>query len=565
MTAAIYARKSTEQAGVADDQKSVARQIEQARRYAAAKGWTVVDEAMFVDDGISGAEFANRPGFLRLMNALKPRPSFNVLIMSEVSRLGREQIETAYALKQLSVSGVRCFGYLEDREMLMESATDKFLMGAVTFAADLEREKARQRTYDAMARKARAGHVTGGRLFGYDNVESVGADGKRSHVERIVNEAEAAVVQRIFQLSVDGHGVKAIAKMLNAEGAISPRAQRGRSQSWAPSSVREVLFRDVYRGVVTWNRTRKRNQWGVQKQADRPAADLITVPSPALRIVDEDVWSAAHSRLDAVRGIYMVATGGRRFGRPALGDPSKYLLTNLASCGRCGGSMKVRSGTHGKAGRKYFYGCSGYHDRGRTICTNNADVPMADADDIVIEALLDDVLDTTMIAEAIDEALRLVMGDNGAAGKATNLDVQIAKVNAERDRLVAAIAAGGSLDALVRALRTREDERATLEAARHAMRSERRLEATDATRIRRELQELAASWRSVLVSDPAHARPIVASLLNGRVTIRPQENRKWTMTGRGTLSGLFERTIFPSGWRPHRDSNPGFGLERATS
>jgi DNA invertase Pin-like site-specific DNA recombinase len=59
-----------------------------------------------VDDGISGAEFANRPGFLRLMNALKPRPAFQILIMSEESRLGREAIETAYALKQL-VTGRR--------------------------------------------------------------------------------------------------------------------------------------------------------------------------------------------------------------------------------------------------------------------------------------------------------------------------------------------------------------------------------------------------------------------------------------------------------------------------
>lgn len=37
LTAAIYARKSTEQNGVAEDQKSVARQIEHARAYAAVK------------------------------------------------------------------------------------------------------------------------------------------------------------------------------------------------------------------------------------------------------------------------------------------------------------------------------------------------------------------------------------------------------------------------------------------------------------------------------------------------------------------------------------------------
>src|SRR5437867_9127288 len=100
MITAIYARKSTEQAGVADEQKSVARQVEHARAYAARKGWTVSETHTYVDDGISGAEFVKRPGFLRLMNALKPRPPFQVLIMSEESRLGREAIETAYALKQ---------------------------------------------------------------------------------------------------------------------------------------------------------------------------------------------------------------------------------------------------------------------------------------------------------------------------------------------------------------------------------------------------------------------------------------------------------------------------------
>ena len=67
MTAAIYARKSTEETGVADEQKSVARQIEHARHYAQRKGWNIANENVYVDDGISGAEFANRPGFLRLM------------------------------------------------------------------------------------------------------------------------------------------------------------------------------------------------------------------------------------------------------------------------------------------------------------------------------------------------------------------------------------------------------------------------------------------------------------------------------------------------------------------
>jgi DNA invertase Pin-like site-specific DNA recombinase len=43
MIAAIYARKSTDQT-VTDEEKSVTRQAEHARAYAAMKGWTL-DEA----------------------------------------------------------------------------------------------------------------------------------------------------------------------------------------------------------------------------------------------------------------------------------------------------------------------------------------------------------------------------------------------------------------------------------------------------------------------------------------------------------------------------------------
>ena len=143
MVAAIYARKSTDQAGTADDQKSLARQVEHGRAYAVRKGWTVAEDCVFIDDGISGAEFANWPGFLRLMNALKPRPRFQVLVMAEESRLGREAIETAHALKQIVTAGVRVFFYLEDRERTLDSPTDKIMLSLTAFADEFEREKAR--------------------------------------------------------------------------------------------------------------------------------------------------------------------------------------------------------------------------------------------------------------------------------------------------------------------------------------------------------------------------------------------------------------------------------------
>jgi DNA invertase Pin-like site-specific DNA recombinase len=175
MIGAICARKSTDQNGVSDEARSVARQIEHARAYAAGKGWTVAEGHVYVDAGVSGAEFGERrPGFLRLMAAVsrRPRPAFDALVMSEESRLGREAIETAYALKQVIAAGVRVWFYLDDTERTLDSPTDKILLSVTAYADELEREKARQRTYDALIRKARAGHVTGGACFGYRNVEA---------------------------------------------------------------------------------------------------------------------------------------------------------------------------------------------------------------------------------------------------------------------------------------------------------------------------------------------------------------------------------------------------------
>jgi site-specific DNA recombinase len=64
------------------------------------------------------------------------------------------------------------------------------------------------------------------------------ADGTRSHVTREIVPEQATVIRRIFELCGAGYGMKAIAKQLNDAGAPSPRAQRGRSQSWAPTSLR---------------------------------------------------------------------------------------------------------------------------------------------------------------------------------------------------------------------------------------------------------------------------------------------------------------------------------------
>jgi site-specific DNA recombinase len=110
-TAAIYARKSNRkpQRDRADDELSVPLQVATARAFAAARGWTVDTSAVFTDDGVSGAEFARRPGLVRLLAALEPGPPFEMLLVTDRDRLGREQVESAFLLKRLLQSGVHVF------------------------------------------------------------------------------------------------------------------------------------------------------------------------------------------------------------------------------------------------------------------------------------------------------------------------------------------------------------------------------------------------------------------------------------------------------------------------
>ena len=293
MIAAIYARKSTDQTGVSDEEKSVTRQIENAKAYASKKSWTVSENLIYADDGISGAEFLKRPAFLRLMNSLKPRPTFQVLIMSEESRLGREQIETAYALKQIIDAGVRVFFYLEDRERTLENALDKVMLSITNFGAEMEREKAKQRTYDAMLRKAKAGHVTGGKVYGYDNKEMLAPDGRRLHVLRIINSSQAAVVRRVFEMYASRMGISRIAKTLNGERVAPPRGGAG----WAPSAIREILYRPLYRGEIVWNEYQKIERGGTKQRRRRKQDQLIKVDAQDLRIIPTDLWQQVQKRL----------------------------------------------------------------------------------------------------------------------------------------------------------------------------------------------------------------------------------------------------------------------------
>src|SRR5262249_58204996 len=137
----------------------------------------------------------------------------------------------------------------------------------------------------------------------------------RLNVERRSSEAEAAVIREIFEKAAAGWGTRRIAHDLNARGVLAPPPRRaGRPRAWAPSTTYAMLTRSLYRGEIAWNRTRKRNAWGIKRQTVRAEADCVQLEIPALRIVPEPLWQAVRERFRDSRASYLRATNGQLSG-----------------------------------------------------------------------------------------------------------------------------------------------------------------------------------------------------------------------------------------------------------
>ncbi len=515
MIAAVYARKSTEQ-NIADEEKSVTRQVERARAYAQRKGWTVDEAHVYQDDGISGAEFIKRPGFLRLMNALKPRAPFQVLIMSEESRLGREQIETAYALKQIMDAGVRVFFYLEDRERTLDTALEKVMLSLTNFAAEMEREKARQRTRDALQRKAARGHVAGGTVYGYRNVRQA------DHVELAIDPTEAAVVRRIFDAIAQGDGFARIAQAFNREGIPGPRGG-----TWSMTGVRPIVFRETYRGHLLYGRTRWVDRGGTKVKVDVPEREWQSAEAPALRIVSEAAWAAAHARLERTRQTY-----GRR-PRPSLLDrpdagvcPPRltvpHLLSGFVVCGVCQGAMHAIRRTSTRGAPRVYYVCNGWRING--TCDNAWSIHVADLDTAVVTALREDVLTPDLVEDVVTRAVALA-GEQHAHldGRRLTLERELRRVERELGRFTEAIAAGEALPTLLEAIRTREGRRRDLRAQlEHVDGLGRAQRPAMTTALRAKLRARLTEWTALLVGNAQAARPVLRQLLAGRLVLHPR-------------------------------------------
>jgi DNA invertase Pin-like site-specific DNA recombinase len=526
--AAIYARKSTEQDGVAEGDTSVHRQVTGARAFIASRKWTLDESHVFVDDGASGVLFLGRPEFSRMMHDAAAG-AFDIVCLFDLDRLGRHGQKTMEALNALADAGVEVVDFSTGQPVDVDSFDGETSAYLKTRMAQQFRDQIRKATKAAMRRKAEQGYATGGKVFGYDNVRiAVG------HAERRINEHEAHVVRDIYTRCAAGEGARTIAGSLNRAGVPKPRAQQGRRDGWSMSTVKAILTRPLYRGEVIYGKTSKAYGRELRKvyrgtkrekgQIRQDEGTWVRIADPdvaarvadRLRIIDPDLAARVDARLLDRRTRYLasVAKGDGRSPEKAHG---KYLLSGgMLICPTCGGHFEGRKNPwriHEAYGHPdHVYVCS-TRRRKPGCCPNTLALPIDETDGAVLSIVEGEVLGTRFIGEL------LALVDN-APDETTWLTAERDRLQTEVDRLVASIAAGVPADTVAPLIRTNDSAIRRLETRLR----QPRVPQLGAERLRAALEQRAKAWQKELRAEPHIARLVLRRLV-GPLTLWDESER----------------------------------------
>lgn len=424
--AAIYARFSSD----LQNDRSVDDQIAFCREVAIREGFTVA--MMFEDRAVSGSSAINRPGFIAMMRAAEAK-LFDVIVAEDMDRIFRDQGDYHAARKRLDFLGIG-----------IHTASGKVgrLDGALrALMGELYLENLALHVRRGLEAVVRDGRHAGGRAYGYAMI--AGKPGELS-----IDDAQAAIVRRIFAEFIAGRSPRAIAAALNADRIMPPRGDRWNASTINGNRARGhgMLLNEIYVGRIVWNKVRMIKDPATGKRISRvnPPAQHRTAEVPALRIVDDATWQAAQT----------MKTGRSRAGATQSRSP-KRPLSGLLRCGCCGGGMASVGTTKGTARVQ----CSTYKES--SGCGSGRKIPREAIEATVFAGLRDELMHPAAIAEYVRvynaERRRLAKSNGDQLAKLTRRDAEIGR---ELERLIDAVTSGVDLATLVPRIKTLEAERA---------------------------------------------------------------------------------------------------------
>jgi len=387
---AIYCRISVDR----ENQKSIKEQELLGKEFADSNG---LDYKTYVDKGISGGgDISKRPAFEQMIGDIQDGKVKSVYVWNQ-DRTEREEV-TWFTLANLIIENEIKL-YENGKLIDLDDPTVYFMRGMLSQMNALYRRTTSKKIKAVLRRNASEGKAHSSILpYGY---------AKDDEGYLVIDEEEAEVVKRIYELSLNGTGTRTIAEKLESEGVSTRYNKIGKGTistvnkytgkitttdkskiKWAGNTVRGIIKNPIYKG----------ERYFGGKTYEAPA------------IFDEVYWSKVNENLKNNQN-----NTGKKV-------EHKYILKGLLICGKCGRNYYGRTRVNKKDN---YYMCSSKRYKSEN-CGNRS---------LNIDVLEDFIWQRFFKTKELNSLINEYLKDNSNNDKISRLETDLATFKRTLDSL----------------------------------------------------------------------------------------------------------------------------------
>lgn len=338
----------------------------------------MIIEDYYMDDGYTGTNF-NRPSFQRMLQDIV-NGKIDGIIVKDLSRLGRNYKETGKYLEEIfPIYNVRIIAINDNIDSFLDpESVSSFVvpfknLSNEHYSRDISKKVSS--AYEIMAKSGQ--YVAGTTPYGYK------FDPEDKH-HLIIDEEEAVIVRKIFQMAVEGEGRIKICKYLNDNGILCRKELQRRKKRkltlesfeieskylWGTTTIGRMLSNVCYIGNLAQLKT-KRKYFGRDDVIYKKEDEWITVENTHESIISKKDFEKVQSNI--------------KKNTKKRSEPINYSIFNgILKCFDCGKSMNKQEDFRNNRNISNYY-CSTFLRAGH-LCTSHK-IKTSVLESIVLEAI----------------------------------------------------------------------------------------------------------------------------------------------------------------------------------
>ncbi len=296
---APYCRVSTDSN---DQANSFFAQINYYNEYIKNHSQEMILVDIYADEGISGASIEKREDFKRLIKDCMNKKIDRILVKS-VTRFARNSLECIETIRTLSSCGVSVF-FENDNIDTKNMNSEMILYIKSAFAQDEVLGASRRMATSIRMKMADGTYKLKNAPYGY----------RLDKNELVINEEEAKIVKKIFELYINGMGTYKIASILKKENQLDFRIEQ----------IRYILNNEKYIGDSLNQKTYTPNSLPLKKRLNKGELPMYYYENNHEPIIEKEIYNLAQQIRKAKREKFFHGT-----------EKKYFCFTNKIECRNC--------------------------------------------------------------------------------------------------------------------------------------------------------------------------------------------------------------------------------------